>query len=81
MRFRKIIKGDVNEVKKRLKSDIKQASEALEFEKAGELQQKIEAIEKFQSKSTVVNPSIHNVDVFSMITDNDLGLCELYESQ
>ena len=71
--IRKIIKGDVNEVKKRLKSDIKQASENLEFERAAELQNKIEAIEKFQAKSTVVNPSIHNVDVFSMVTENDLA--------
>ncbi|MAY84906.1 MAG: excinuclease ABC subunit C [Flavobacteriales bacterium] len=71
--IRKIIKGDVNEVKKRLKTDIKQASENLEFERAAELQNKIEAIEKFQAKSTVVNPSIHNVDVFSMVTENDLA--------
>ncbi len=71
--IRKIIKGDVNEVKKRLKEDIKSASENLAFEKAAELQSKVEAIEKFQVKSTVVNPSISNVDVFSLISDKDLS--------
>jgi excinuclease ABC subunit C len=71
--IRKIIKGDVNEVKKRLKADIKKASEDLEFERAAELQNKIDAIEKFQAKSTVVNPSIHNVDVFSMVGENDMA--------
>jgi len=71
--IRKIIKGDVVEVKRRLKTDIKSASEALEFERAAELQTKLDAIEKFQAKSTVVNPSIHNVDVFTMVTENDLA--------
>jgi len=71
--IRKIIKGDVNEVKKRLNKEIKIASEQLQFEKAAEIQSKVEAIEKFQVKSTVVNPSISNVDVFSMINDKDLS--------
>jgi len=71
--IRKIIKGDVNEVKKHLKASMQSASEALEFEQAAKLQKKIEAIEKFQAKSTVVNPSIHNVDVFSLVADQDLA--------
>ena len=71
--IRKLIKGDVIEVKRTLKSEIKAAAANLEFEKAAELQEKVNAIEKFQSKSTVVNPSIDNVDVFSLVSDKDLS--------
>ena len=42
-----------------------------EFEKAQLLKEKIELLQKYQSKSTVVNSSISNVDVFSIITDED----------
>lgn len=71
--IKKIIKGDAIEVKKRLVQEVKEASERLEFEYAAELQTKIDAIENFQSKSTVVNPSINNVDVFSLISEDDLS--------
>ncbi|MEQ8907769.1 MAG: excinuclease ABC subunit UvrC [Vicingaceae bacterium] len=71
--IRNIIKGNVSEVKRQLKSSIKMAAEKLDFERAAELKDKLDAFDKFQSKSTVVNPSIHNVDVFSMVEDKDLA--------
>lgn len=71
--IRNIIKGNVGEVKRQLKQSIASAAEALEFERAAELKEKLDAFEKFQAKSTVVNPSIHNVDVFSMVEDKDLA--------
>ena len=43
--------------------------EKLEFEKAHIIKEKIDALEKFQSKSTVVSPTITNVDVFSITSD------------
>ena len=42
----------------------------LEFEKAELLKQKIELIEKFQSRSVVVTPSMKNVEVYSIVTDD-----------
>jgi excinuclease ABC subunit C len=41
----------------------------LEFEKAHIVKEKLELLDKYQSKSTVVNPSINDVDVFSIIAD------------
>jgi len=41
----------------------------MEFEKAHLIKEKLELLEKFQSKSTVVNPAINNVDVFSILPD------------
>jgi len=71
--IRNIIKGNVGEVKRQLKQSINKAAEQLDFERAADLKQKLDAFEKFQAKSTVVNPSIHNVDVFSMVEDKDLA--------
>ena len=44
---------------------------SLEFEKAQEIKEKLDALENYQSKSTVVSPSIHNVDVFTILSDTD----------
>ena len=46
---------------------MKAYSESLEFEKANIVKEKIELLEKYQSKSMVVNPAITNVDVFSLV--------------
>lgn len=71
--IRNIIKGNVNVVKGQLKNEISKAVEDLDFEYAEEIKQKLEAFEVFQSRSTVVSPSIHNVDVFTLIEDKDLA--------
>ncbi|MEX2380645.1 MAG: excinuclease ABC subunit UvrC, partial [Vicingaceae bacterium] len=71
--IRNIIKGNVSVVKRELKTAMLTAAENLEFERAEELKKKWEAFDNFQAKSTVVSPSIHNVDVFSFIEDKDLA--------
>ena len=39
------------------------------YEEAQLLKDKIISLEKYQSKSTIVNPKINNVDVFSIVND------------
>lgn len=68
-----IVKGNIATVAKHLKVLLQECVERLEFEKARLIKEKIDHLEKFQSKSTVVNASIHNVDVFSIITDDKSG--------
>ena len=70
--IRSIIKGNISSVKRRLKELMEEAAQNLKFENAAEYKQKIDTLDKYQAKSTVVNPSIHNVDVFSMVEDRDL---------
>src|SRR3989344_926477 len=67
--IKEIIKGNINTVSKHLKSILHTHVEKLEFEKAHIIKEKIDALEKFQSKSTVVSPTITNVDVFSITSD------------
>ena len=48
---------------------MKEYSANLHYEKAQLLKEKIETLEKYQSKSVVVSPTINDVDVFSIISD------------
>lgn len=64
-----IIKGNINSVTKFLKPLMKSYSEKLEFEKAQLIKDKIQILEHYQSKSVVVSPTINDVDVFSIISD------------
>ncbi|HNX43851.1 MAG TPA: excinuclease ABC subunit UvrC [Bacteroidales bacterium] len=67
--IRQIIRGNIASVRQGLIILMKQAAAGYEFEKAQFLKEKIELLDRYQSKSAVVNPSIHNVDVFSYCDD------------
>ena len=67
--IREIIKGNISTVVHQLKDLMMEYAAGLEFEKAQVVKEKLDLLDKYQSKSTVVNPSISNVDVFSIISD------------
>jgi len=64
-----IIKGNISSVAKQLRELMMKYADVLEFEKAHIVKEKLDLLDKYQSKSTVVNPSINDVDVFSIIAD------------
>ena len=68
-----ILSGKTGQVIKQLKEDINDAASKLNFELAYKLQRKYDLLEKYQSKSTVVNSSITDVDVFSIASDEKFG--------
>lgn len=70
---RNIIKGNISGVKKLLKEKMKEAAAELQFEVAQKYKEKIELVERYQSRSTVVSQSISNVDVFSAFSDAEFG--------
>lgn len=67
--IKNILKGNIGEVIQLLKVTMTEFSKAYKFEEAQKLKEKLDHLENYQSKSTIVNPSIHNVDVFSFIED------------
>ena len=71
--IKSIIKGNINSVTKHLKPLMKLYADNLQFEKAHFLKEQIETLEKYQSKSVVVSPTINDVDVFSIISDEKYG--------
>ncbi|HTA26193.1 MAG TPA: excinuclease ABC subunit UvrC [Bacteroidia bacterium] len=71
--IRQILKGNIQGSIRLLKEEIERYAANLEFEKAHELKERMEMLEKYQSKSMVVSPTIDNVDVFSILTDEKSG--------
>lgn len=68
--IREILRGNISQVSKHLYEQMMQLSAELKFEEAQKVKEKYEAIENYRSKSIVVTPMLHNIDVFS-ITENE----------
>ncbi len=71
--IRQIVKGNFKDSLVRFKDQMMAHAEQMEFEEAQRIKEKIEVLENYQSKSTVVNPKISNVDVFSILSDESYG--------
>ena len=67
--IRNIIKGNLNDVITYLKNEMKLRADEFQFEEANQFKEKIDILSRYQSKSTIVNPSINDVDVFSIVSD------------
>ncbi len=66
---RMILKGNIREVIRHLEELMKTHAARREYEKAQMIKEKLEILEKYRSRSVVVNPKIREADVFSMIDD------------
>ncbi len=71
--IRQIVKGDFKTSLEQFRIQMKAHAAAMEFEEAQLIKEKLEVLENYQAKSTVVNPKINNVDVFSIISDEGYG--------
>lgn len=71
--IREILKGNFKDSLSQFKHQMKTHAEAMEFEDAQRIKEKIDILENYQAKSTVVNPKISNVDVFSIVSDEGYG--------
>ena len=66
---KKILNGKLGNIKKTLKKEMYKCSELNQFEQAQSFKEKIEILENYQSRSTIVNPKISDVEVYSIISD------------
>lgn len=66
---REILKGNFKDSLHRFKRQMKDLSANMYFEEAQKIKEKIQVLENYQSKSTVVSSKINNVDVFSIVSD------------
>lgn len=71
--IRNIVKGNFKTSLQRFESLMYSFAEKMEFEEAEKIKNKIEHLANYQAKSTVVNPSITNVDVFSILSDESFA--------
>lgn len=66
-----ILKGNINPVLNHLHKEMEQAAIVMDFEQAQKIKNKIDILENYQSKSTVVNPTLDNIDVFSISSEEN----------
>ena len=68
---KKILNGDTRELTDHLMDEMMRLSDELRFEEAQVLKEKYQLIEKYRAKSEVVSQQVHNIDVFSLLRDED----------
>ena len=66
----KILNGDTKQVSDYLMQEMMRLAQELKFEEAEVLKRKYQLLEKYRAKSVIVNPTIHNVDVFTIVRDD-----------
>jgi excinuclease ABC subunit C len=71
--IRNIIKGNFKESLEKFQEMMFGFAEKMEFEEAQKIKEKLKLLGNYQSKSTIINPAINNVDVFSIISDETHG--------
>jgi excinuclease ABC subunit C len=64
-----ILNGKIGAVLRGLRADMEEAISSMNYEYAHKLKRKFELLENYQSKSTVVNSSITDIDVFSIASE------------
>ena len=67
--IREILKGNFKDSLQRFKKQMNALAKDMHFEDAQKVKDKIDILENYQAKSTIVNPKINNVDVFSIVSD------------
>jgi len=68
---REILNGKFKKVKDLLKKDMYNLSKKMDFENAHNIKEKLELLENYQSRSTVVSQKLNNIDVFTIISDSE----------
>ena len=71
--IKSIIKGEFSEAKEYLTNKMSAYAANLEFEKAQMVKDKLDSLLNYQSKTTIVSPTITNVDVFSITSDSEFA--------
>lgn len=68
--IKNILKGNIGSVISGLKTSMKKYSDELNFEEAHQTKVRLDILQNYQAKSTVVSPTIQNVDVYSFLRDD-----------
>ena len=71
--IREILKGNFKESLKDFKTRMQHFATNMQFEEAQKIKEKIEVLQNYQSRSTILNPKISNIDVFSIVSDETMA--------
>ncbi len=70
-----VLKGDLRPVRQYLAGEMERASEELKFELAQRYKQRLDALDNYAGRSVIVSARIVDVDVFSLLPDDDVAWC------
>ena len=70
-----VLKGDLRPVRSYLEGEMRRAAEALQFETAQRYKSRLDALENYSARSVIVSARIVDVDVFSLVEDDDAAYC------
>ena len=70
-----VLKGDLRPVRTYLEGEMQRAAEALHFEVAQRYKQRLDALDNYAGRSVIVSARIRDVDVFSLLPDDDVAYC------
>ncbi|MCP1997173.1 excinuclease ABC subunit UvrC [Flavobacterium sp. HSC-61S13] len=71
--IREILKGNFKESLKDFRNHMMRLASEMKFEEAQKIKEKMETLENYQSRSTIINPKISNIDVFSITSDEAMA--------
>ena len=70
-----VLKGDLRPVRSYLEQEMQRAAGELKFELAQRYKQRLDALDNYAGKSVIVSAKIVDVDVFSLLPDDDVAYC------
>jgi excinuclease ABC subunit C len=71
--IREILKGNFKDSLRQFRKQMQDLAANMQFEEAQKIKEKIETLEGYQARSTVFNPRISNIDVFSIVSDESMA--------
>ena len=71
--IKNILKGNLTSVIQHFKTEMNELAADLKFEQAALVKGKIDHLENYQAKSVIVSKHLSNIDVFSILRDNDIA--------
>jgi excinuclease ABC subunit C len=71
--IKNLLKGNLNPVFQHFKNEMKECANNMEFEKAELIRRKISFLENYQSRSIVVNTTLNEVDVFTILKNDNIA--------
>ncbi len=71
--IRSILKGNFKDSLQGFKTRMEEYATEMKYEEAQKIKEKLDILKNYQSKSTIVNPKISNIDVFSIVVDEQYG--------
>lgn len=69
--IKEILKGNTQEISKKLYKQMQELAEEMKFEEAQKVKERYTLIENYRSRSEVVSSILHNIDVFSIEEDGE----------